>query len=298
MKKHSLALLLALLMLTLCAAPALADEDPAFIPQVKITEEAGSTTVTVSDRDDALAILQPSLTVAWTGSSRVKITGPDGDSRVYTARSGQVTFTVYQAGAYRLTVAPASQDGDDDDDAPITTPSVPATPADVPVVSYSDISQGDWFYAYVAELSAAGVIHGYPDGSFRPAGAVTYGEALKLILLAAGYAEQPATAAHWAGGYLAKAQADGLIGAVADLNAPIDRLTVAQIAAKALGLAAPARDSAFADTADEAVRSLYEAGIVEGGFNAAGQRLYKPGDPITRAEITAIIWRIHQHAEN
>ena len=47
---------------------------------------------------------------------------------------------------------------------------------------YSDVKAGDWFYAYVSDLSAAGVIDGYPDGSFRPYGQVSYGEALKLVL--------------------------------------------------------------------------------------------------------------------
>ena len=36
----------------------------------------------------------------------------------------------------------------------------------------------------------AGVISGYKDGSFQPNSSVTYGAALKLIMRAAGYAEQ------------------------------------------------------------------------------------------------------------
>lgn len=43
---------------------------------------------------------------------------------------------------------------------------------------------------------------GYEDGSFRPGSSVTAGEALKLILLAAGYPVQERTGAHWASGYL------------------------------------------------------------------------------------------------
>ena len=162
---------------------------------------------------------------------------------------------------------------------------------------YTDVRSDDWFYSYVAELSAAGVVSGYPDGTFRPAGTVTYGEALKLVLLAAGYKEQAPANGHWAGGYLAQAQTQGLLGPVADLNAPIDRLTIAQLTAKALKLPAPAHGSAFSDTADEAVRSLQEAKIVEGSLNAAGQRLYKPADSITRAELTTIVRRIGSYAE-
>ena len=39
---------------------------------------------------------------------------------------------------------------------------------------------------------------GYEDGSFRPGSSVTAGEALKLILLAAGFPVQERTGAHWA----------------------------------------------------------------------------------------------------
>ena len=59
-----------------------------------------------------------------------------------------------------------------------------------------------WHYKYVTERSDAGVVNGYPGGTFRPEGNVTYGETLKLILVAAGYGTQNRTsaAAHWASG--------------------------------------------------------------------------------------------------
>ncbi|MBO4930103.1 MAG: S-layer homology domain-containing protein, partial [Clostridia bacterium] len=48
--------------------------------------------------------------------------------------------------------------------------------------AYADVPEGEWYQPYVTELSAQGVISGYEDGSFRPDGTVTWGEALKLIL--------------------------------------------------------------------------------------------------------------------
>jgi len=51
---------------------------------------------------------------------------------------------------------------------------------------YKDVKSGDWFFTYVRELSATGVVSGYPDGTFQAAREVTAGEGLKLILLAAG----------------------------------------------------------------------------------------------------------------
>lgn len=172
-----------------------------------------------------------------------------------------------------------------------------ATPVSAALISsFPDVSETQWFFPYVAELSAAGVIDGYPDGMFRPQGTVTYGEALKLVLLAAGYAPQPAAAhSHWASGYLARAAADGLLGESIGLDAAIDRQSVAALAARALRLPAAAMDSPFCDTADADVLALYAAGIVTGSPTAAGGLAYRPRQSLTRAELSAVGWRIRQY---
>ncbi|MDP4152246.1 MAG: GH25 family lysozyme [Bacillota bacterium] len=159
---------------------------------------------------------------------------------------------------------------------------------------YSDVSSGDWFYSYVSDLSCSGVIGGYPDGTFKANNTVTCGEALKLILRAAGYGAQAATGSHWASGYLKLAVSDGLADekAVSDLDSPISRLLIAQIAAKALNLPVSQIQSPFSDTSDGYVLALYNAGIIEGSSDN-GVRLFKPDSSLTRAEISAIVWRIN-----
>ncbi|MFR4068373.1 MAG: S-layer homology domain-containing protein [Oscillospiraceae bacterium] len=57
-------------------------------------------------------------------------------------------------------------------------------------VSFSDVPEDSWFYTDVMTLAESGVIGGYPDGTYRPTKKVTTGEALKMILLAAGYPER------------------------------------------------------------------------------------------------------------
>ena len=71
---------------------------------------------------------------------------------------------------------------------------------------FSDISSSTWCYKYVLELSDADVIDGYSDGTFKPDNQVTYGAALKLIMLAAGYTEQAPVNSNVFSGYLARAQ--------------------------------------------------------------------------------------------
>ena len=163
----------------------------------------------------------------------------------------------------------------------------------VQAMAFSDVPQWEWYHSYIADLSEKGVIAGYEDGTFRPDGTVTWGEALKLILLAAGQAEQPANEAHWAGGYLNLALQWGIlpVGPQYDLDAPINRQQVAQIAARALGLRAVLAENPFADCSDPEVLALYEAGIIA-GMEINGQMCFAGTDNLLRSQISAIIWRI------
>ena len=164
---------------------------------------------------------------------------------------------------------------------------------------YKDMKQdrSDWFYQYVRDLSIAGVVNGYPGYTFAPKGNVTWGEALKLVMLAAGYEEQAKTDTHWASGYLTKALEDGLVPVEKTivLNDPITRLDYAQLAAKALKLGKVSIANPFTDTDDEAVLALYAAKIVEGSFDKDNKRVFLPDDNITRAEISTVIWRINRY---
>ena len=167
-----------------------------------------------------------------------------------------------------------------------------------PVYTDMKADRSDWFYQYVRDLSVAGVVDGFNAGDFRPQGELTWGQALKLVMLASGYEVQEPTTDHWASGYLTKAKADGLVAAdrEVDLDAAIARIDVAEIAAKALKLEEVDIESPFADTDAMAVLQLYVAEIVEGNVNAQGVRNFHPNDTITRAEISAIVWRIEHYA--
>ncbi len=162
---------------------------------------------------------------------------------------------------------------------------------------FSDVIASTWCYKYVAELSDASVIDGYGDGSFKPDNKISYGAALKLIMLAAGYPEQKPTDSNPFSGYLAKARAEGIITrSNVDLSKPITRLQVAQLAAGAMKLDKSAVSSVkpFTDTDDASVQVLNEAGIVEGYFNN-GTSTYKPNNTLTRGQVSAIVWRMRNH---
>ena len=163
-------------------------------------------------------------------------------------------------------------------------------------VSFSDVPEDSWFYTDVITLAESGVIGGYPDGTYRPTKKVTTGEALKMILLAAGYPEPEPAASHWARGYLNFAIEQGFLTRyedISDLDVHMPRGLVANLAAHALGLSAPRPSGPFTDTDSPYVEALCAAGIV-GGYPDG---TYRPVASISRAEIAAIVNRIYQSRE-
>ena len=65
-----------------------------------------------------------------------------------------------------------------------------------PVYTDMKADRSDWFYQYVRDLSVAGVVDGFNAGDFRPQGELTWGQALKLVMLASGYEVQEPTTDH------------------------------------------------------------------------------------------------------
>ena len=174
----------------------------------------------------------------------------------------------------------------------VSQPANPSTPSSG---IFKDTPSNAWYASAVSSLVQAGVIAGYDDGTFRPNNAVTYGEALKMIMRAAGYpAQQEGTGANWAINYKNTAVADGLVDESIVLSNPINRNAVAAIAAKALHLSPVSGASPFADTSDGYVLALYQAGIVQGD-SSSGTAYYNGSDTLNRAQISAIIYRINNY---
>ena len=165
------------------------------------------------------------------------------------------------------------------------------------VKKFRDVATTTWCYKYVTELSSANIISGYSNGSFQEKNTITYGAALKLIMLAAGYGEQaPTVKGSTFSGYLAKAKADGLVTGSPKLNGAITRLQIAQIASKALKLSTAnlSNKKPFTDTNDVYVQALNAAGIIEGYFSN-GTSTYKPNSTLTRGQVSAIVWRMRNY---
>lgn len=167
--------------------------------------------------------------------------------------------------------------------------------------SFADVRSTDWFYNDVTTLAQANIVNGRNDGLFHPADAVNYGEALKLILLAAGYQQQTeGTGAAWAQNYLNLAVAQGLLPGSASnytLSAPMNRTTIAVVAAKALKLTPVTNEaSPYADAVDAEgyVLALTKAGIVQGDASS-GKQMWNGSDNLTRAQISRIVYNVYKY---
>ena len=81
--------------------------------------------------------------------------------------------------------------------------------------AYSDVKSGDWYNNAISTLSNAGIVSGYPDGTFRPNAPITRAEMSKIIAL---FAKLDKTtdrfsdiAGHWAEAYIKLAAGNGWI---------------------------------------------------------------------------------------
>ncbi|MBD5150252.1 MAG: hypothetical protein HDT18_07780 [Oscillibacter sp.] len=107
------------------------------------------------------------------------------------------------------------------------------------VNSFKDVSATAWYRDDLITLVAAGIIQGRGDGKFDPTAELTYGEALKIFMLSAGYPKLAETSGKdWAINYKNLAVSNGWISSSVDLSAKISRNAMAELAAKALGVAA------------------------------------------------------------
>lgn len=168
--------------------------------------------------------------------------------------------------------------------------------------NFTDVPSTDWSYPYVTELAASGVVGGITPTTYGAKQQVKWGEALKMVLLAAGYPKQAeGTGANWAANYLSYAYRNNLVSKNnIDLDSSITRLEMAELAAKALKLSPASRIDAGivgpTDTTNGYVYALYNAGIV-GGDSSSGKNRYNPNSTLLRDEMAKIVCGVMDNAQ-
>jgi hypothetical protein len=171
------------------------------------------------------------------------------------------------------------------------------------VAGYADIA-GHWAEPAIVNMTNRELVNGYGNFRFRPDGSITRAEAATILVRAFRYSkEKPLRftdlpAGHWAYDFIAKAAQAGIVDGYPDRtfvpDAPVTRMEMASMFAKALDLAGKMRGSVpFADV-DE---NYWGAGILkqmkaDGWISGYADGTFQPERQATRAEFITLLQKI------
>ena len=154
---------------------------------------------------------------------------------------------------------------------------------------FKDVKVSSWFGKYVIDLYNDGIINGTSATTYAPNDTLTWGAALKLLLVSSGDLKaEDATGADWLKNTMAKAVELGIAPEDADGKALITRLAFCQTAAKLNKLAESKTESPFTDCTDGYVMALVDAKVI----NGMTETTFEPAASLTRAQIAKILYQL------
>ena len=171
--------------------------------------------------------------------------------------------------------------------------------------TFTDLKKDHWAYKSVSQMAEAGVIAGYPDGSFKPNNYVTYAEFIKMAVVS--FEEKDPGVAkgkeHWGKNYFDKGLENGWYNendiSENALSHPIDRQHMALIASKIINKEENAVEDysvILESISDVNIRNRYEFEIVTayraGVLSGYGDGTFRPEGTLTRAESASVIQRL------
>lgn len=155
---------------------------------------------------------------------------------------------------------------------------------------FKDVKTSAWYGSYVIDLYNDGIINGTSATTYAPNDTLTWGAALKLLLVSSGDLKaEDATGADWLKNTMAKAVELGIAPEDADGKALITRLAFCQTAAKLNKLAESKTESPFTDCTDGYVMALVDAKVINGMTETS----FEPSATLTRAQIAKIIYQLN-----
>ncbi|MBE7024776.1 MAG: S-layer homology domain-containing protein [Ruminococcaceae bacterium] len=99
---------------------------------------------------------------------------------------------------------------------------------------FTDVPSTHWGFAAVGSAYKAGIVNGTSATTFAPDAAVTYPQAVKMLVGALGYGVKAEAAGGYPTGYLSVASQIGLLAGVANADGAITRGTMAQLVSNAV----------------------------------------------------------------
>jgi hypothetical protein len=169
-------------------------------------------------------------------------------------------------------------------------------------MEYADVKPVHWAYEAVKAMSDRSVITGYPDGSFLPDNTVTYGEFIKMALIAAtGEDAGNAASGHWASNYYNKALEQGYF-TVYDIDQSylgnkIPRAHMALLVSSILDdVKIENYDEIQKGITDITYKTKYEYDITKayatGILTGYTDKTFQPDKTLSRAEAATVIYRL------
>ncbi|PIV90199.1 hypothetical protein COW46_04925 [Candidatus Gracilibacteria bacterium CG17_big_fil_post_rev_8_21_14_2_50_48_13] len=136
-------------------------------------------------------------------------------------------------------------------------------------VGFADVSDTEWYASYIRAAKAAAIVGGYNDGTFKPNNQVNRAEALKIILEA------------------------GVKTNASKLSVNLDSVFGAWLNQNPTYTYVRFPDVKVADWFGKYVYTGSERGVVK-GYNDRGVDVFRPAQPVTRAEAVKMIMSIVQ----
>jgi len=167
---------------------------------------------------------------------------------------------------------------------------------------FNDVTEEQWFYDSVTKMTEQDIFKGYPDGTFKPDNTVTYGEFIKMFVVATtGEDVGNSTEGHWVTNYYDKGIELGLYTEYDIMSKDFDnniprKIMAFMVANHFYGTEIKNYDLVEASIQDldqgkpyqhEIIKS-YGMGILTGYEDGS----FKPNGTLTRAESATVINRI------
>lgn len=134
---------------------------------------------------------------------------------------------------------------------------------------FADVSDSEWYAAYVRAAKLAQIVNGYSDGTFKPNNQVNRAEALKIVLEA------------------------GVKTRGTQLGINVESRFSSWLNQNPTYTYVRFPDVKIADWFGKYVLSAFERGIVR-GYNDRGTDVFRPAQPVTRAEAVKMIMSLVQ----
>ena len=171
--------------------------------------------------------------------------------------------------------------------------------------AFDDVRLAHPYYTAISYLEENNIIHGYPDGTFKPQNEINRAEFLKIILGGSGIPTDVLTLTPfpdvdhnaWYAPYIKKAYAEGWIQGYPDGTfkpaQKINKVEAIKILGEAQNWALPTAiaQAPYEDTPIDAWYTPYILYAKQRGFLEEEGPLYNPGALITRGQISEVMFR-------